>query len=444
MKYLLILTIFIGCTRIPMVCEDDIVGEVAMRINKEVHWDRQFCSKECALALISSLPDQLLTCDKAVQIALFNNHSIQARFEEIGIAEADLYQAVLIKNPFFDIAFRLPTQSHLRTDIEGAFLQSIVDLLLKKSRKKIALLELEKVKKEVIDAILDLAFEVEKTFIDLVIEKQKNHHLLLEADATEVKVLIAAEQLKIGNINEYDYLIHQKLFADKSADVSESYLKINELHFKLSRLLGIESSEICFDVLSEIPEIPSINISLCEAEEVALSQRLDYQALVLEIEKITTHRPLKSVWAQTNLAAGVGFERNDDVVSGTVIGPAFAGEIPIFDYGQAGRARLFAEFNEKLHQLHDLKIKILYEVREAYFRSTTLCNTVLKIHADLVAKQKAKKEPLKELYNVMGASIYDLLDEKIQLYEDEKHYLEQLGQCLTSRIDLSMVLGGRI
>src|SRR6188768_1230971 len=48
---------------------------------------------------VQALARETLTAERAVQIALLNNRSLLATFEEIGVARADLVEAGLLKNP---------------------------------------------------------------------------------------------------------------------------------------------------------------------------------------------------------------------------------------------------------------------------------------------------------------------------------------------------------
>ena len=57
---------------------------------------------------LQALLEGELTTNAAVQIALLNNAALQATFEELGIAQAELVQAGLLKNPVFAGHVRFP------------------------------------------------------------------------------------------------------------------------------------------------------------------------------------------------------------------------------------------------------------------------------------------------------------------------------------------------
>ncbi len=78
------------------------------RSGKEVRSETDQAAREQALQDVRSLLRQPLTIDTAVQIALLNNRSLQATFEEIGLSAADVREAATIPNPRFDLAIRVP------------------------------------------------------------------------------------------------------------------------------------------------------------------------------------------------------------------------------------------------------------------------------------------------------------------------------------------------
>ena len=55
---------------------------------------------------VRALLHDTLTVDGAVQVALLNNRTLQALYAELGVAQADLVQAGLLRNPVFDGAVR--------------------------------------------------------------------------------------------------------------------------------------------------------------------------------------------------------------------------------------------------------------------------------------------------------------------------------------------------
>ncbi|MGL6111141.1 MAG: TolC family protein, partial [Rubrivivax sp.] len=63
------------------------------RLGKELKWARSDADRDIIDQRVRELLDKPLSIDDAVQIALLNNRGLQAMYQELGIAEADLVQA---------------------------------------------------------------------------------------------------------------------------------------------------------------------------------------------------------------------------------------------------------------------------------------------------------------------------------------------------------------
>jgi len=67
----------------------------------KVTWNQGTADDAKVEAQVKQLLSAPLNVHEAVQIALLNNPDLQATFEDIGISQADLVQAGLLKNPAF-------------------------------------------------------------------------------------------------------------------------------------------------------------------------------------------------------------------------------------------------------------------------------------------------------------------------------------------------------
>jgi cobalt-zinc-cadmium efflux system outer membrane protein len=158
-----------------------------------------------------------------------------------------------------------------------------------------------------------------------------------------------------------------------------------------------------------------------------------------EIDRLQQMLGLKAGWIYTRLAAGLAGEREPDGTQ--LIGPGFSGEIPIFNYGQAARRRLFAQLKQTQDRLAQLEIQVLAEVREAH---QLLMNYLHIIHdyRRLLPMQHQILSSAEELYNVMGLGIDRLLEYKQQELQIYQNDLEYCKKYLMTRVALDRALGG--
>lgn len=91
-----------GCASVPKEAGfPDVQRLIEQRIGQRVHWNQGTPEDAAVSDAVRSMLRQELTIDNAVQIALLNNRSLQATYEELGIAQADVVQAGLLRNPTF-------------------------------------------------------------------------------------------------------------------------------------------------------------------------------------------------------------------------------------------------------------------------------------------------------------------------------------------------------
>ena len=74
------------------------------RLGKEVRWARTAADQDGIDQRVGELLAKPLSADDAVQIALLNNRGLQASFQDLGIAEAEVAQAGRVPNPGFSFS----------------------------------------------------------------------------------------------------------------------------------------------------------------------------------------------------------------------------------------------------------------------------------------------------------------------------------------------------
>lgn len=438
--FFLLLLCLSGCTKIPLDSENEVASIVERRIGTEVQWKSNFEDPQIQ-AYIDHLVSCPLTPESAVQIALLNNPHIQATFEELGIAQADLVEAGLFSNPVFEIEVRYPHQKRLRTNIEYLVTATFLDIFLVPLRKRVAAAEFEQAKLKVANEILDLTFEVRQTYYELISEQQKLQDTLAITGLMNIQEEIIARQHNVNNVNQLDLQQAQSRFLEAKVASAKFQNEIIHLTEKLHRLLGLKE-EICFIFPEEFEETNYDGFDQCLLESVALTERLDLQIARFEVVRLARMLGLKNWWAYTNFKAGVAGERDPD--GANLLGFGVGGEIPIFNYGQASRMRLFAMLRQARDRLEELEIKVLSEVRATHNALLNDLNVVMTYQTEILPLQKRILQSSEELYNVMGLGIDMLLENKHQELIMHRNYVESKKNYQNARIQLDRALGGHL
>lgn len=435
-------TLSFGCTRVPQINDDNGVSSIVnSRIDKQTHWNHGCYQDERVCGFIKTLLQQELTADSAVQIALLNNPKIQEIFEDVGIAQADLVEAGLFSNPAFDIIFRFPEKKDLVTNIEYTITQSFIDLFLIPLRVRVAKAELEQITLRVTNEILDLAFEVEQTFYELQAAQQDLKYIESIVELTSIHSQLASRQRNVGNVNKLDFQQIQSRYLEAKLEIARIQNDIIRLKEKLNRLLGF-CGDIQWKASDNLPEIDYQGLPIECLESVAFRERPDLQAARFDVLRISRMLGIKQWWVYTQGRIGIGGERDPDGTN--VLGPAFSGEIPIFNYGQADRMRLYAELRQAQDHLAALEIQILSEVREAHKLLMNNLGIINDYRAHIIPLQSEILESSEELYNVMGLGVDRLLENKRQEFQAYSNYIMSLRNYWLARVQLDRALGGKL
>lgn len=437
---LLITFLFSGCSKIPQADDGFVARTLSNKIDGNTEWRQGCCQDAQVLTFIELTVANELTADAAIKIALLNNPKIQAIFEELGIAQADLIEAGLLSNPSFELEIRYPHTSGLRTNIEYLITSSLLDIFLIPLRTKLACTEFEQTKLRVSNEILDVAFEVKETYYELIAEEKKRIYLQSIVELAGILADLSIQQIAVGNVNYLELQLAQSKLLKAELELEQSQAEIIQLREKLNRLLGF-SEGACLIIPENLPdEIDYQEFELCALESIALRERLDLQIARFEIVRLSQMLGLKDWWTHTNLKVGLAGEREPD--GSNLIGPGFSGELPIFNYGQAARMRLFAQLRQSQDHLAMLEIKVLSEVRERYKLLMNYLNIINNYKIRLLPMQSQISLSSEELYNVMGLGVDKLLENKRQEIIANQNYTESVKKYLVARVALDRALGG--
>lgn len=429
-----------ACSRAPYP-RNDVSLLIESRIDKNVQWSQGEEPAIIKIAVCAWLK-QDLTLDRAIEIALLNNPTIQAILADVGISYADLVQAGLLPNPFLEGFVRFPNHHGLKLNTEFSVMQNFLEILLIPLKKKIAFAELEKTKVHVAKQILDITFEVQEVYYALQAEQTKRELLLLGVDAAEASNKLAAGQLQKGNISSFESHLHAANYLDAKTELAHNEIEIIRLRERMNLLLGLSVYEQELRLACDLPDLPEKESSFKCLQELAFAMRLDLEAARWEVERIARMFKTTEWWAYTGATGGISTER--DTEGPHVLGPAFACTIPIFNSGQADRLRLFSQYRQSLDRLKALELEVASEVRAARDR-LLVCRQLVELYQkELLPLQEHIARESQKFYNVMGLSVYDLLRIKRGEIEQQIKAEMALKEYWLARVELDRAIGGNL
>src|ERR1700738_4885531 len=323
---ILVMTIPAGSAREKEGAFQGVQQSVQERSGKTVRWEEDQAAREQALQDVRQLLRKPLTVDTAVQIALLNNRSLQATFEEIGLSAADLLEAATIPNPRFDLAIRFPDKPPSGTYIDYGAAIDFLSIIMIPLKKQVAKVQLEATALRVADTTFEMVLQVKSAFYSLQASQQLLKRFKVIVDTNAASLDLAQRQHEAGNIADLALAQQQSTYSRSRFDVAIAEAEIRRNREKLNRLLGLWGTDTDWQTSGEPPEVPSSDLPMRGLERLAISQRLDLQAGYLQVTSQVKNLGLtKSFRLVGAVDFGVNSERETD--SQTRTGPTFAIEL---------------------------------------------------------------------------------------------------------------------
>jgi len=392
---------------------------------------------------IGELLSKELTVDAAVQIALLNNRSLQAEYEELGVAQAELVQAGLLKNPVFGGTYRFPLDPGHLAGIEADLVTDFVQLLTRGAAKKIASLNLEATIFRVGNAVIKHAYETKKAWYTVVAAEQMLAMRRIINEAAQAAVEVAQKQYDAGTINELDLANEQSLFAQVSLDLRRTEGSVVTAREHLNRLMGTFGTQTKWRTVGKLPELPKSDPSLDHLELLAVKRRLDLLAARRDVEVLSYGLALakNTRWAGF-VDAGVSFERKPEGIR--LLGPTVAFEIPIFDQRQAAIAKIEAMLRQAKAREYALAVDVRSEVRETR-NDVLVSRAVAETYGNKLVPLRVKVVELsQQYYDAMLLGVFQLLLAKQQEIEAFRSFIDAARDYWIARADLDLATGGAL
>jgi cobalt-zinc-cadmium efflux system outer membrane protein len=422
---------------------DDVAKSLAARTAERVHWYQGTDEDLRVAAETRRLLQQELAVDSAVQIALFNNAQLQATYERLGVAQAEVVQAGLLKNPSISLHWGFRVGESGLDELAGSLTQAFLDLFLIPLKKKFANAEFRRVKLEVADAVLATIDEVKQAFYTAQASTQvvAMRRTLLEAQQAAAE--LAVRQHEAGNISDLDLSNEQAVYTQAKLDLARAEYELLGDRERLTRLLGVWGNDIEYKVAPKLPELPTDEPDLGHLERVAIEHRLDLAAAREQVLLASAALQVtKGSRVLSGLSVGVNAHRDPD--GPKTLGPTVDLELPIFDQKQAEVARLRAELRAAEHRADALAIAIRSEVRQTRNRLLAARMTIDYYKNTLVPLRERIVALSQEQYNAMLLGVYQLLQAKQNEINAYREYIESVRDYWIARADLERAIGTRL
>lgn len=427
-----------GCASFPPDAGfSDVQKMTSARLGQEISRDRGAGAGE-SNATVAKLLQSPLTPEVALQIALLNNPDLQADYESLGIAEADLVQAGLLDNPSFSGEFLFGDGG---AKYAFSLVHNIFSLLTQPARRTVASSAFERAKYELGHKVLDLAAEVRAAYYGVVAAEQAAELSRQVVSATEAAAELSQRQVEAGNATARDQALQQAQYAQSVLMLGRNEVEVAHERERLNRLLGLWGDQVTWNLPDRLPDVPSEKPSLEGLETLAVERRLDLAGARADVQTASYALDLGQQlrWLSV-LGLGVKLEREPD--GKWLKGPVIEISLPIFDQGQGRIASLEAQRRRSEKMLVSLAVDARSQVRESWTRLTAAQDSAAFYRNTVLPLQQRILEENTRLYNGMLIGVYDLLRSRQEQIDAGRAYLAALKDYWVARADLEKALAG--
>jgi cobalt-zinc-cadmium efflux system outer membrane protein len=440
-----LLALLAGCATVDArPAFDEMRGLVAQHApDSELAWPEGPADDAALRERVQAWLAQPLTPDAAVRIALLNNRNLQVLYGELGVAQADLVQAGLLENPVLtaDVRFGINGPG---TGVDVGLVQNVISALQIPLKRRVAAAELERAKLEVAGLVIDLAARVKVSFVGLQGALQR---LELDASVVEATALaadVARRQHTAGTITDFDLASEEALAAQAQVDLARDQARAAEDRERLSALMGLWGEDTGWQVGARLPDVPSDPLPNHGLESLAVAQRLDLaaaRAATLAVAERLALERLYGLLPEGDLGLASAREIDDGRWS---LGPSLGLPIPLFDQGQARRAKARAELLQGEARFAALAVEVRADVRRLLARAEAARTQAIQYRTRVLPLRRRVFTQAQLEYNGMLIGVFQLLQAKRDEVEAGRAYITALTDYWTTVARLEGAVGGAL
>jgi cobalt-zinc-cadmium efflux system outer membrane protein len=403
-------------------------------------WEK---SEEDAKAIQTQVKNLLtdgLTRQEAVKIALLNNRKLQASFEEIGIAQADLVQAGLLTNPSLDFFFAFPLSS---ADTGADLLGFLSDLWTIPARKELFAKQVDVTIQQVSIDIIAAAAEAASAYDEVLFYTAS---LQIEKDSLS-ELTDISKRTKIryehGLSNDLDIRQAEIAVIEQRIAVAAAEQSLTKAQTRLNVALSLNESESNYHLTDKLDITPDEKKWDTEtAIKFALEHRLDLAEARSKVELADRELAFERTQIFSRVNVGPAYEGDLGSGSENAGGPAISLDLPIFDQNQAQIAKDEYRLRQMKKALAAKEMQARKEVTDTLAEIDFYLNKIATIKEQLKPNIEKEFEYSKKWGSRMQLNLLNLLQTREMDIALKQRYIEALWQLRNTNTRLHLVLWG--
>lgn len=425
---------------------NDVKRLTAARLEVEASWK----SKEQAAPReeVAELVKQPLTAELAGKIAVLNSPRIQAEFEKLGVARAAWVSALQLPNPTVGGALVYGIDDSPELDLDAAI--NVTALALLPSRSGIADVQLQATVREVVNTVLEVAFDAKRAFIEFQISSAE-----LELRKTITQSWFASSEMakrlfELGNVPELRSANERAFYEETRVQQARTEARVQAAREQLNAVLGLWGEwgarwEQASGPLPSPEPLEETRALLVGLEAQAIERSLGLEAARLRYQALAKQANLARFagWTpQIHAGVRVARERDDGEPARWGAGPLVELGVPLFYQGQGESGVALAEMRRQVNLLDDIAIRTRSNSRAAQAKLTVAAQTAAHYRDVILPLRGQVVEQTQLQYNAMNVGVFELLQAKNMEIAAHLAYLEVVRDYWLTRLDIEQLRKG--
>jgi cobalt-zinc-cadmium efflux system outer membrane protein len=394
------------------------------------------------------VPQEPLTADAAVGIALRCSPRLQSLYAELALTQADVYEATRLSNPqlgFAQLATGAPDDI---VNTTWSISQRFVELMLLPVRQRVGRETLLASQQHAAHEVLQLEQSVRAAYVTYVAAVAIAEMQLRAATAADLSAQTASAFHAAGNISELQLSREQATAIEVKLEHGKAKSAAARARADLLSVMGLPSRDAATLIAPTSLPVP-LTLAISQPSDAdalrksAQDQRLDLQAARQRVTALDGNLSQQSIWRWFG-DFEVGYERESETNESIRSGPTAAIGIPLFNTRKDLVLRAKGQLELAQVELRKLEIELdndteaaMEEARNARDASEALRDQLVPLRERITALSQRE-------FNYMFIGAFELLAVKRDELQTYRHYLEAVRDEWLTQIQLQRIAGGKL
>jgi outer membrane protein TolC len=380
------------------------------RLGAEVKWLTTDVDRAKAQSDVDAMLAKPLSGDHAVRIALAYSPALQAMLYEGAVSSASATQSARLPNPVFAFERLVRNEGGVRElELTRTLSFSVLDLLLLPARLRLADYQQQTSRRMLASNVVQAAAEARQAWVNAVASQQSLQYFQQVKATADAGAELARRMQAVGNYSKLQRAREQAFAADAVAQLARATQATRSSREALIRALGLNESQAAALKLPErLPDLPAQPNDEATVARAAMDQRLDVRMARVNLDFVAREQGLTRV---TSFVDGltVGGASKSETGLALKRGYDLSVPLPIFDFGDATRARAQATYMAAFNRAAQLTVDASSQVRENYGAYRTAYDLAKHYRDEIVPLRRTIADENILRYNGMLIGVFELL-----------------------------------